>query len=74
MEFEKTKETEMKKINVERQKIEKEKKAFHRQNDKKKEDSELTEKLYKEIDLLQDEIRRKDNKVFTIINLCRTTS
>ncbi|CAI2376240.1 unnamed protein product [Moneuplotes crassus] len=62
IEFEKTKETETKKINVERQKLEKEKKAFHRQNDKKKEDSELTENLYREIDALHDELRKKDNK------------
>ena len=63
LEFEKTKDVELKKINAEKQKMNKEKKALSRQNDKKKDDNALTEKLYKEIDLLKDELRKKENKV-----------
>jgi hypothetical protein len=62
-EFEKTKDIEMKKLNAEKQKIEKERKAMNRQNDKKKDDTTNFEKLYKEIDLLKEELRKKDNKV-----------
>lgn len=63
LEFEKHKDVEMKKINAEKQKLEKERKTLSRQSDKKKDDSEVIEKLYKEIDALKDEIRKKDNKV-----------
>jgi hypothetical protein len=63
LEFEKNKDVEMKKLNAERQKIDKERKAMTRQNDKKKEDSHIVDKLYKEIDALKEEIRKKDNKV-----------
>lgn len=61
--FEKTKDVEMKKLNAEKQKIEKERKAMNRQNDKKKDDTSAFDKLYKEIDLLKEELRKKDNKV-----------
>lgn len=63
LEFEKNRDVEMKKLNAERQKVDKERKAMTRQNDKKKEDSHIVDKLYKEIDALKDEIRKKDNKV-----------
>ena len=63
IEFEKAKESEQKKLNVEKQKIEKERKAFTRQNEKKKEDTGLIDKLYREIDFLKMEIKKKDNKV-----------
>ena len=63
LEFEKYKDVEMKKINAERQKLTREKKAITRQNDKKKDDSGLIDKLYKEIDLLKEELHKKENKV-----------
>jgi hypothetical protein len=67
LEFEKTKDVEWKKINAEKQKMNKEKKALNRQNDKKKDDNALTDKLYKEIELLKDELRKKENKVRFIL-------
>jgi hypothetical protein len=53
----------MKKINAEKQKIDKERKAMSRQTYKKKEDTTHMDKLYREIDLLKEEHRKKDNKV-----------
>lgn len=67
LEFEKHKDVEMKKINAEKQKIDKERKQINRQNDTKKTKDDIQqEKLYKEIDLLKEELKKKDHKVFSI--------
>jgi len=62
LDFEKNKDVEMKKLSAEKQKIDKEKKALTRQNDKKN-DNSIADKLYKEIDILKEELRKKDSKV-----------
>lgn len=62
-EFDKNKDIEMKKIHAEKQKIDKERKSMSRQSYKKKEDTTHMDKLYREIDLLKEEHRKKDNKV-----------
>ena len=56
----------MKKINAEKQKIEKERKTINRQNGKKKDDSALVDKLHKEIDSLKEELKEKDSHVSII--------
>ena len=52
-------------------KIEKERKAFSRQH-KNKDDSSANDKLYKEIELLKDELRKKDSKVWVTSLIFRT--
>ncbi len=63
LEFDKLKDVEMKKINAEKQKFEKERKAFSRQNDKSKDEKQLVDKLYKEIETLKEEVLHKDDRV-----------
>ena len=46
-----------------KQKFEKERKAFTRQNDKNKDEKQLIDKLYKDIDIMKDEILHKEDRV-----------